>query len=128
MNDKTKNPNKIAKEMMKEESSNYKEEFSDPIWSKEEKELSMTLYGCEIMGEKCTEEELRNKNLPNDTYIISYFQNEKLFHDLVRGRRVKIFDMYWDKIRNNIQNIDFGYGTINPKVWGYQKPKQKTRK
>jgi hypothetical protein len=105
-----------------------KEDNLKPIWTKEEKELSKSLYGCEVLQEKCTDKELKNTELPNDTYIVSYYQNEKLFHDLVRGKRIKIFDMYWDKIRSNLNKIDWGYGRINPKLWGYQVPKSKKRK
>jgi hypothetical protein len=105
-----------------------KEDNLKPIWTKEEKELSKSLYGCEVLQEKCTDKELKNTELPNDTYIVSYYQNEKLFHDLVRGKRIKIFDMYWDKIRSNLNKIDWGYGRINPKLWGYQAPKSKKRK
>ena len=123
-----KNQEKTANKRMQEENS-IKDEFSDPIWSKEEKELSHTLYGCEVMGEKCTDVELKNKNLPNDTYIISYYQDGKLFRDLVRGRRVKIFDMYYDKLgKDSITDIDFSYGRISPKLWGVESPKQKKRK
>ena len=122
------NLKKIIEEKMSVENSNNNREFSEPIWSQEEKNLSKTLYGCEILQEKCSQQELKNTELPNDTYIVSYYQNEKLFHDLVRGKRVKIFDMYWDKIRDNLQKIDWGYGRINPKLWGYQAPKSKKRK
>jgi hypothetical protein len=122
------NLKKLIEEKMSVENSNNNREFSEPIWSQEEKNLSKTLYGCEILQEKCSQQELKNTELPNDTYIVSYYQNEKLFHDLVRGKRVKIFDMYWDKIRDNLQKIDWGYGRINPKLWGYQAPKSKKRK
>lgn len=124
MNQKT----KIASKKMTEENSNH-EEFSNPIWSEEEKLSSNKIYGCEVMGEKCTDVELKNKNLPNDTYIISYYQEGKLFRDLVRGKRVKIFDMYYDKLgKDSITDIDFGYGVISPKLWGVESPKQKKRK
>jgi len=119
---------KTEKEMQVENSEVLNEDFSAPIWTKEEKELSKKLYGCEIMQEKCTQQELKNTQLPSDTYIISYYQKGTLFHDLVRGKRVRIFDMYYDKIGNCIHNIDFGYGKISPKLWGYQAPKSKKRK
>jgi hypothetical protein len=120
--------NTVKNNMAVENSNSDREDTFEPTWTKEEKELSKTLYGCEIVQEKCSRQELRNTELPNDTYIVSYHQNGKLFHDLVRGKRVKIFDMYWDKIRDSIQKIDWGYGRINPKLWGYQAPKSKKRK
>ena len=39
-----------------------------------------------------------------------------------------IFDMYWDKFREGLKSIDFGYGRVNPRLWGYQSPKTKKRK
>jgi hypothetical protein len=118
----------VKNDMAVDKNISNKEDNYKPTWTKEEKELSKTLYGCEILYEKCSQQELKNTELPNDTYIVSYQQNGKVFHDLVRGKRVKIFDMYWDKIRDNLQKIDWGYGRINPKLWGYQAPKTKKRK
>lgn len=118
----------IEKETKVENSKDKNKDFSTPIWSKEEKEISKKMYGCEIIQEKCSTEELKNTQLPSDTYIITYYQNGTLFHDLVRGKRVHIFDMYYDKIGNRIKSINFGYGKINPKLWGYQTTKSKKRK
>jgi hypothetical protein len=36
--------------------------------------------------------------------------------------------MYWDKFRENLKSIEFGYGRINPKLWGYKTPEKKKRK
>ena len=48
-------------------------------------------------------------------------------YDLTRCEKVsKIFDMYWDKFRDGVKKIGFGYGNINPRLWGYQsKPKKR---
>lgn len=124
-----KGKNTVKENMAVEKSSSNKEEYFGLTWTKEEKESSKHLYGCEILQERCSQKELRNTELPNDTYIISYYQDGDIFHDLVRGRRVKVFDMYYDKFGpGSIQKIDFGYGRINPKLWGYQASKSKKRK
>jgi hypothetical protein len=120
--------NTVRKDMEVGNSNYEKEENYNLTWTAHERESSKSVYGCEILQEKCSKAELKNTQLPNDTYIVSYYQDGKLFHDLVRGKRVKIFDMYWDKIRENLLKIDFGYGRINPKLWGYQAPKSKKRK
>jgi len=86
-------------------------------WTKSEIETSKKVHGCELIKENCNEVELKNKRLPNDTYIITYEVDGTIYKDLVRGRRVKIFDMYWDKLGNCIKDIDWGYGTINPRIW-----------
>jgi hypothetical protein len=49
--------------------------------------------------------------------------------DLVRGSRVKIFDMYYDKYGpGSVKKIDFGYGRTNPKLWGIKQPEKRKRK
>lgn len=97
-------------------------------WTPDEKETCKSKYGCEILVENGTFPEVCTKQAPNDAYIIQYLVDEKLCFDLTRGLRTKLFDMYWDKFRHNLKSIDFGYGTMNPKLWGYQAPKTKKRK
>ena len=37
--------------------------------------------------------------------------------------------MYYDKYgKGAVQKIDFGYGTMNPKLWGQKPKKEKKRK
>jgi hypothetical protein len=49
--------------------------------------------------------------------------------DLCRGTRVKIFDMYYDKFGPDvITKIDWGYGRVSPRIWGYKAPEKKKRK
>ena len=48
-------------------------------------------------------------------------------YDLGR-KTVELFDMYYDKYgKGAVQTIDFGYGTVNPKLWRY-KSKDKKKK
>lgn len=124
-----KEKNNVKEGMTVGKSKSDKDEYPSSTWTKEEREISKKLYGCEVLYEKCSQQELRNPEVPNDTYIISYYQNETLFHDLVRGRKVKIFDMYYDKFGpGSVKKIDFSYGKLNPRLWGYQAPKSKKRK
>ena len=107
-----------------------KEEKSTTSWTKEEKELIHT-YGCQLIAENATTEQLENKQLPTDTMIVSYKVEDKLYKDLCRGTTVKIFDLYYDKFgKDSVQKIDYGYGTVNPSQWGYKapSPKKKRRK
>lgn len=74
-------------------------------------------------------DQLKDKSWPNDAYIITYKINNETYKDLCRGSRVKIFDLYYDKFgKNVIQDIDFGYGTVSPKLWGYKSPENKKKK
>jgi len=97
-------------------------------WTPAEKETCKSRYGCEILIENGSYADVCTKEAPNDAYIIKYIVDDKICFDLTRGGRIKLFDMYWDKFRENLKNIDFGYGRINPKLWGYQAPKTKKRK
>ena len=86
-------------------------------------------YGCEILLEKTSIEKAKDSSFPNDAYLIWYDVNEKQHIDLVRGTRVRIFDMYYDKYGPGaVQKIDFGYGRTNPKLWGIKQPEKKKRR
>ena len=97
--------------------------------SKEEKKELPSQYGCEIIYEKATEFQVKDTNIPSDAYIVVYRVNNETHTDLCRGTRVRIFDLYYDKFGpGSVQKIDFGYGRMNPKLWGYRTPEKKKRK
>jgi hypothetical protein len=97
--------------------------------SKKEKKVLPHEYGCEVLLEKTTLENAKDKSFPNDAYLIWYNIDGETHIDLVRGSRVRIFDMYYDKYgSSSIQKIDFGYGRVNPRLWGYKQPEKKKRK
>ncbi len=91
--------------------------------------INPTDYGCQILLEKTTLEAANDKSFPTDARLIWYIENDKVCIDLTRCRKVvNLFDMYYDKYgKNSIQKIDFGYGTVNPKLWGI-KPKKDNKK
>ena len=97
-------------------------------WTSAEKETCKTRYNCEIMIQDGSYTDVCTKEAPNDAYIVKYIVDGNIRFDLTRGSRVRIFDMYWDKFRDNLKTTEFGYGRINPKLWGYQKPQKKKRK
>tara|TARA_S200000501_G_scaffold11745_1_gene10451 strand:- start:355 stop:687 length:333 start_codon:yes stop_codon:yes gene_type:complete len=98
------------------------------IWTKEEKEKLKSEYGCDIIVEDGSLEDVRISQAPSDAYIIKYMHEDKIRHDLTRGTKVKLFDMYWDKFKDGIKSIEYGMGTIKPNLWGYQSPKQSKKK
>jgi hypothetical protein len=87
-------------------------------------------YGCEIILEKTTLEKAKDSSLPSDAYLIWYIVDGEEYVDLTRcPKRVNLFDMYYDKYGSgSLQKIDFGYGRVNPKLWGYKQPEKKKRK
>lgn len=98
-------------------------------WTPEDKKQISSRYGCEILFERTTHQQIKNPSLPNDAYIVIYRVNNETFMDLCRGSRVKIFDMYYDKFGpGSVQKIDFGYGRTNPKLWGYKSSEGKKKK
>ena len=86
-------------------------------------------YSCQILQEKTTLEAANDKSLPNDARLVWYVVNGVEYIDLTRCRKtVELFDMYYDKYgKGAVQRIDFGYGQVNPKLWGY-KSKDKKKK
>lgn len=109
--------------------SNTLEDDTTVEWSPEEKKDIPPLYGCEIIIENGSYAEVSTKKCPSDAHIIEYVVNEKVCYDLTRGLRTKLFDMYYDKFGPNvIRKIDWGFGTISPRVWGYVVPEKKKRK
>jgi hypothetical protein len=87
-------------------------------------------YGCQILLEKTTLEKAKDKSHPTDARLISYVVDGVQYIDVTRCSKVsKLFDMYYDKYGSGaVQKIDFGYGTISPKLWGYVAPDSKKKK
>lgn len=108
---------------------NSDEKKSLESWTDQERELCKSRYGCEILKERCDPKDARDKSLPVDSFIVTYYCGDNLCYDITRsGKRVNIFDMYWDKFGQDLKRIDWTDGRVNPKLWGYQSPKPKKRK
>ena len=97
-------------------------------WSKEEKESSKTVYACEILVSNGTLEDVHTTQAPNDAWVIKYTVDDKTFLDLSRGTKTKLFDMYYDKFSKGLKSIEYGNGTVSPKLWGYQTKTSRKKK
>ena len=116
--------NKMSSEKEKASEKDFTE-----TWTAQEREVCKSRYGCEILKQNCTLEEAKDTNVPNDAYIVTYMREGKKCYDLTRtSKRVNIFDMYYDNLGPVVIDIDWGYGKINPKIWGYRAPEKKKRK
>ena len=104
------------------------EEKKQSIWSKEEKEKLGPQYGCDIVVEDGSIEDVSIKQAPTDAYIIKYLYEDNVHYDLTRGTKVSLFDMYWDKFKGGLQSIAYGNGGIKPNLWGYQAPAKKKKR
>ena len=92
--------------------------------------ISPESYGCQILLEKTTLDRANDKSFPTDARLIWYVVNGKEYIDLTRcGKVVRLFDLYYDMYgKDSVKKIDFGYGAVNPKLWGEKPKKEKKRK
>lgn len=98
-------------------------------WTPEEKKEIPSRYGCDLLFERTTLQQIKDPSLPSDAYIVIYCVNDETFMDLCRGKKVNIFDMYYDKFGpGSVQKIDWGYGKVNPRLWGYKVSEGKKKK
>ena len=98
-------------------------------WTSLEKENSRKKYGCDIMIENGSWEQVNTKECPNDARIVTYEVDGEVRYDLTRSQKaVNIFNMYWDKFREGLKSIEYGQGNYNPKLWGAKPPETKKRK
>ena len=72
--------------------------------------------------------DVNSVQVPTDAFIIKYVVDDKTILDLSRGTKTKLFDMYWDKFKGGLKDIQYGKGNISPKMWGYQSPNGSKRK
>ena len=98
------------------------------IWSKKEKDTLKEIYGTEILVENGSKKEITSTDMPTDASIVTYEIDGKVYQDLTRGARVKLFDMYYDKFKTGLKIIDFGRGTVKPSLWKYNSPSQKKKR
>jgi hypothetical protein len=118
---------------MSKVSDSIKESLKEEItveWTSEEKQNLPPKYGCQLLVENITLEQAKDPSFPSDAYLIWYRVEGKTCIDLCRtSKRSSLFDLYYDKFGPGaIQKIDFGYGRVNPKIWGYKQPEKKKRK
>ena len=108
--------------------SDEKKEEKKTIWSKDERESFRSNYGCELIIENGSYQDVAIKKVPTDAFIVKYMHEDKICFDLTRGTKTSLFDMYWDKFKNGLKSIDYGHGTIKPNIWGYKSPQQKKKR
>ena len=109
------------------------EVMAEAYWTPKEKEDLSSRYSTSLIKENCNSEELKDKSLPSDAYIVTYKVGDEVRNDLVRCHaKVNIFDMYYDKFGAvSIVIIEYRPGIASPKTWGIpapNKPKKRVRR
>ena len=96
---------------------------------KEDDKLNPSKYSCEILLSNTTLDKAQDKKLPTDAFIVTYSDGMKDIIDVTRsGKQSNVFDMYWDKYKNGLKKIEWGYGNINPSQFGLKQPEKKRRR
>jgi len=84
---------------------------------------------CRILHENCDRSLAEDKTLPCDSYLVEYLIDGIVAYDIVWcTKRVDIFDMYWDKYRENLKSIQWTDGKVNSKLWSNQNSEKNKKK
>ena len=97
------------------------------LWTTEEAGNIKSVYGCEMLVENGSLQDVNSVEFPTDAYIITYVIDDQVKYDLTRGTKTNLFDMYYDKFKQGLKEIRFGQGNVSPKLWGHR-AKQATKK
>ena len=97
------------------------------LWTTEEAGNIKSVYGCEMLVENGSLQDVNSVEFPTDAYIITYVIDDQVKYDLTRGTKTNLFDMYYDKFKQGLKEIKFGQGNVSPKLWGHR-VKQATKK
>ena len=106
------------------------EAVSDELKPKPEKKFDPSVYSCEIILEKTTQDKANDRKLPSDAFNVTYVVEGETRLDVTRsGKMVNVFDMYYDRYgKDCVQKIDYGHGTVKPSQYGYKSPEKKKRR
>tara|TARA_B100002019_G_scaffold283148_1_gene289235 strand:- start:2417 stop:2683 length:267 start_codon:yes stop_codon:yes gene_type:complete len=85
--------------------------------------------GIRVLHQGCDPSVADDKTLPYTAYLVEYLQDGVTKFDIVSaGKKVDIFDHYWDLYKNDFLNMTQAEGRINPKLWqDPNAPKKKTK-
>lgn len=82
-----------------------------------------------IIHKDCDPTLAQDKSLPYTAYLVEYLQDGMTHFDIaVGGKRVEIFDYYWDNYRHDFINMTQTDGRKNPKLWGHSNNSKKGKK
>ena len=74
--------------------------------------------GVRMIHRDCDPSLAQDRSLPCTAFLVEYIEGETTKFDIVMaGKRVDIFDEYWDKYRQDLIRFTQTEGRMNPKVW-----------
>lgn len=99
------------------------------MWSDEEKLTLPKKYNCQLIYDNATMIQAKDRSLPKDAYLVYYENSDgEISMDVCRcSKRSNLFDLYYDKF-GNVKNICFGYGNVNPRLWGERNSSEKKKR
>ena len=60
----------------------------------------------------------QDRSLPDTAYLVEYIEGDIHKFDIVMaGKKVDIFDHYWDEYRDDFVTMNQSEGRANPKLW-----------
>ena len=80
----------------------------------------------QLVAEGINPQMFDDSQLPNDVHVIAFMRGTEKLFDAVRAyTMVDIFDVYYDKLKDDgeVLSIESGYGRIKPKLYGKIKEK-----
>ena len=81
-----------------------------------------------IIHENCEKKVSEDKKLPKSSYLVTYVAKEKVSYDIVMAdSKVEIFDTYYDKYKEGLQDIGWTMGTMNSRNWNSNKGKEEKK-
>lgn len=80
--------------------------------------------GIRMIHQDCDPSLAQDRSLPYTAFLVEYLQDGMTKYDICSAaKQVDIFDEYWDKYRNDFQNMTQTEGRVNPKLWSPPKKK-----
>jgi len=88
--------------------------------------------GVKMISEDCDPSASLDTSLPVSAYMVEYkVEDLNKFDIVMSGRKVDIFDLYYDKYKKDLINITQAEGRVSSKLWnppGAKKEKEKEKK
>jgi hypothetical protein len=80
----------------------------------------------QILHHNCDPQLAEDRSLSYTCYLVWYENGGVLCYDLVlSGKKVEIFDYYWDNYREDFKGFKQSEGRVNPKLWDNPKNAKK---